>query len=89
MSANDHFADGQAQAAVTAGARARFVGAVEPLEDVRHILGSDADARIGHAQNRMAVFHTRGDPNLTMVLVVLNRVGQQVRHDLGEPVGVA
>ena len=89
MGLNDHFADGQAQAAVTAGARPRFVGAVEPLEDVGHILRSDADAGIGHAQDRMLVFHTRGDPNLTMILVVLNGIGQQVRHDLGEPVGVA
>jgi len=43
---DDALRDGQAEAAATLLARAGAVGAVESLEDVRQVLGDDANAGV-------------------------------------------
>ena len=54
----------------------------ECVEAVRHHLGSDAGARVSHAQPRLIVVFLRADLDSTSGLGVSGRVRQDVRHDL-------
>jgi hypothetical protein len=52
MCLSDPLTDGQAQPRPAVGSGAGRVGAVEPLEDVRQMLGGNTRARVGDAQDR-------------------------------------
>ena len=52
MCLSDPLTDGQAQPRPAVGSGAGRVGAIEPLEDVRQVLGGNTCPRIGNAQDR-------------------------------------
>ena len=58
----------EAQAVVT-GAAARFVGAVETLEDVRQILGGNAGASVPDDELGAGVVGLRGDSDFAAGVV--------------------
>ena len=60
----------------------------EQVKDVRQERGSDAEARIPHAQHRFVALLLGGEPDVTAFLGVLGGVGEEVRHDLLQPGGV-
>ena len=52
MCLSDPLTDGQAQPCPAVGPGARRVASIEPLEDVRQVLGGNTRARVGDAQDR-------------------------------------
>ncbi|GAA3442466.1 hypothetical protein GCM10018955_19040 [Planomonospora venezuelensis] len=63
-------------------------GAEEPVEQLRVLLGGDADARVGDGDHGAAAFALRGEGDGAAGRGVPDRVGQQVVEHLAEPYGV-
>jgi hypothetical protein len=78
--------DGQAEAGAVGRARTRGVEAAERLEQLRHALGRNLGARVAHGQP-IARIHL--DLDRAALVVVADRVVQQVRHELAEEHGIA
>jgi hypothetical protein len=89
VGAHDGFADRQTQTASAIDASARFVRPIKALENARQIFGGNADAGVGHGQNRRTLFDARADADFSVVFVVLDGVGEKVGDDLAEAVGIA
>src|SRR5438874_6368176 len=55
--------------------RAGLVRPPKPLENVRQLFDGNAGATISNGQNSRTIFLLRGDPYLTALAVVMNRIG--------------
>src|SRR5439155_25405577 len=89
VSVHDSLRDGEAETGAALRRGAGRVRAVEAFEDVRQMFGGDARAVVGHGENHGTVSVARGNADCAAFLVVVNRVGEQVRDDEREPVAVA
>src|SRR5690349_4367085 len=76
----------QAEAAALPG---RDFALAEWLEDVRKVLGSDADARVDDTDDGIAVAPVERDVNRRSGLAVLHRVVEEIPEDLRQPGRVA
>ena len=74
--------DGKAEARAAACLRVALVHAVEALEDAALVLRRDADARIGHGDERLAVPFTDAHGHAATLDVVLDGVVAEVIDDL-------
>src|SRR4051812_24763106 len=89
MCGDDGLGDAQAQSRVSGRAVACLVSAIEALEYMGKVLGQDAAPGIRDDQRHGLVVAYRAEADAAAVLVVLDRVRQEVRDDLGEPLGIA
>src|SRR5881394_699896 len=89
MGLHNGLGNGQAESAASSRARARFVGAIKPLEDMREVFGRDALAGVGDRHDRGAVFAARADAYFTVGFVVVDGVGKEVRDHLAQALSVA
>jgi len=55
------------------------------LEDVRELVGGNADARVLDGNHRIAALPLGGQPDAAPTLGILGGVVQQVHEDLGQP----
>lgn len=85
---DDPLRDGQAQAGSTGIATATGVGAVKPLEDVRHIFWRDANTRIAHQQLGAGLAVTQSNGNLPPGRRILERIVNEDQQQLCEAVFV-
>ncbi len=59
------FDDGQSDAGASSASVARGIGAVEPLEDVRHVFGGDAFTVVGNREHRVGSVPGGGEGDVT------------------------
>src|SRR5688572_26274428 len=81
MQLHDLRDDGQSDSEPGCGS-ARGVGLLIELEDVRSEVAADAGAGIGNRQTRVAPQTLEANVDLAFARRKLDRVGQQVPHDL-------
>ena len=88
MVAHDLPDDGQAQPAAAGVAAAGRVGAPQPVEDQRQVLGGDAGAGVDHLEHGPVAAGVRAQRDRPAGRGGPHRVGDQVAHGLPDPVGV-
>ncbi len=88
MLSDDGLADGQAQA-VAAGLAARFVDAVESLEDVWQVAWGNTDASIANRQPRLIAIGPQLHLNFSSWAIVGDRVLYEVGNHLSQLDGLA
>src|ERR1700722_1302043 len=76
------FADRQPEPQTTKGSRGRAVFLREPIEDMRKIIRGNANAGVADAQFEVRIHTLEQDLYLTAFRSELDRIGQQVPHDL-------
>jgi trehalose 6-phosphate synthase len=79
---------GDRQADAAAGDLGRLPAPPEPVEDAGQVLGGDALAGVGDLQHRLAARRTGADGDVAARRGELQRVGEQVRDQLVQPVRV-
>src|SRR5882762_6364437 len=89
MRFDDGLANRQPQPAATFGAGARFVRAIKALKNVREVFGRNALAGVGDDEQSGVVLSAGCNADLTVRIVVVNRIAEQVDNDLVEMGGVA
>ena len=72
----------EADAEALADALGRFVDLHEEVEDLRELVGRNADAVVGHADHHVGALGTRRDLDAAAGLGVLDRVEDDVLEDL-------
>lgn len=85
---DDRLGDREAEPAVSFRAGTSPVGAEEPIEDVREILGVDPDARVADLERCLTVGGSRDEIDATVGLIVMDGVGEKIGHDLAEAIGL-
>ena len=89
MGFDDGFRDSEAEAGAAGGEAAGLVGAVEAVEDAGEGLGFHAFSGIGDAEDSVVFILPQGDGDGTGVAIVVDGVGEEIRDDEREVVGVA
>src|SRR4029453_3213513 len=77
---NDRLANSQTKPRVALGVSPGFVAAIKAFEDVREVRRGDALAGVGDFDASQPVLNLGGYPNFSVRLVVLDCVGEEVRH---------
>src|SRR5581483_8749538 len=78
-----------AEPATFGRARTDAVGAPEPIEDVRQVVGGDADARVAHRKRDSVQPFAETQIHASAARRVLDRVGHQIEKQLPESLRVA
>src|SRR5260221_9117894 len=89
MHLHDLLNDREAQASPRNRLRGSASDAAEALEDVADIVGGDANARVGDADQRELTLGAAGQRDRPAVWRVLDRAVDEVAHHLDEAVAVA
>jgi hypothetical protein len=85
---HDAVRDRQTQPGAAGGALPGRVGAPEPVEDPGQVGGRDTHAGVAYGKHRRAALLPQLDQDVAARVRVADRVGQQVAHDLAQPVRV-
>src|SRR6266699_1076361 len=82
MRLHDSLRDGQAKAAAAIGSR--FVGAIEPFEEIGKLVRRDSFSGIGDAYYHRAVLCQYVHAHISLVAIVMNRIGKEICNHLSE-----